>query len=582
MAALTIGWEYLTGYAVATDPSSRNRVEWPPHPARVFMALAAAWFETAEEPDEGEALRWLEALGDPEMHLPPHEPGFERSLVTVYVPVNDKADAHHRPDKKKKAKLFPKLGDVLIGRNRQARTFPRIRVGFEPCHLHWPNAPGVEEHREALDRLCRKVTRIGHSSSLVRMWVVGEDDPAPGASESWVPDDALAAAQTRQTSAGMLDMLIERYGEAPRQRRRELTEQIASLKAEKKTIRGKGAARRKALVDEKVTDLQQELDVTIDRPPVRPSIGLWSGYRRQSAGPSVDESTAEPHFDTDLLVLKHVGGPTLPLVSTLGVTCALRDTLMRHSGVQPAPAWVCGHQPNGAPLREEGGHLAIMPLPFVGRKHADGHLLGVALVFPRGVGRRERGRVLGQALMDDNGQPKRIGLKLGRRGVWVVQKRDWSEQRWALQPETWTAHAKGADTWASVTPVVLDRFPKQDRVKNRADWSAEVAEIIREACARIGLPRPVGVDIDTTSWHIGSPRAVVKHRRPREEAPVGPQHIASLGDGFPFYPAKGTNASRPQVHAWLRFTEPVVGPILLGAGRYRGYGLFKPWKGGQS
>ena len=46
MAILRIGWEYLTGYSVATDPSTRDRAEWPPHPARVFMALAAAWFET--------------------------------------------------------------------------------------------------------------------------------------------------------------------------------------------------------------------------------------------------------------------------------------------------------------------------------------------------------------------------------------------------------------------------------------------------------------------------------------------------------------------------------------------------------
>ena len=36
MASLAIAWEYLTGYAVATDPSTRDRAEWPPHPARVF------------------------------------------------------------------------------------------------------------------------------------------------------------------------------------------------------------------------------------------------------------------------------------------------------------------------------------------------------------------------------------------------------------------------------------------------------------------------------------------------------------------------------------------------------------------
>ena len=71
MPGLTIGWEYLTGYCVATDPASRQRAEWPPHPGRVFMALAAAWFETGEDADEGNALRWLENLGDPEMALAP-------------------------------------------------------------------------------------------------------------------------------------------------------------------------------------------------------------------------------------------------------------------------------------------------------------------------------------------------------------------------------------------------------------------------------------------------------------------------------------------------------------------------------
>ena len=46
MASFSLVIEYLTGYAVATDPSSRQKPEWPPHPARVYMALAAAHFET--------------------------------------------------------------------------------------------------------------------------------------------------------------------------------------------------------------------------------------------------------------------------------------------------------------------------------------------------------------------------------------------------------------------------------------------------------------------------------------------------------------------------------------------------------
>jgi CRISPR-associated protein Csb2 len=36
-----------------------------------------------------------------------------------------------------------------------------------------------------------------------------------------------------------------------------------------------------------------------------------------------------------------------------------------------------------------------------------------------------------------------------------------------------------------------------------------------------------------------------------------------------------------QVHAQIDFADPVAGPLLLGAGRFRGYGLLRPWKGGE-
>jgi CRISPR-associated protein Csb2 len=203
--------------------------------------------------------------------------------------------------------------------------------------------------------------------------------------------------------------------------------------------------------------------------------------------------------------------------------------------------------------------------------------MGVALVFPRSVDRRARGRVLGKLLLDEKtGQPKPVQLTLGRLGVWTVVKRDWSEARRALQPETWTAHPDGESTWASVTPVVLDRYPKTDRVKDRTSWSREVAEIVIQSCRRIGLSTPDQIDISTTSWHLGAPRAVGKRRPLRGQGNSDQNQNTAMGDGFPFYPQKGTNAPRPQVHVWLRFDRPVTGPVLLGAGRYRGYGLCKP------
>ena len=270
------------------------------------------------------------------------------------------------------------------------------------------------------------------------------------------------------------------------------------------------------------------------------------------------------------------------MVSTLAVTRALRATIM--SGIaQPIPSWVSGHSPDGQPLRDGTDHLALVPLPFVGRDHADGHLLGVALIFPRSVPYTERGRVLGNLLVDEYSTAKPIGLALGRLGRWDVQKRGWDERRATLLSEQWTGAGgvrgnEGATTWASVTPVVLDRFPKSDRndPMQRGAWEQEVGQIIRGACGRIGLPEPDLVDLGTTSWLEGSPRAVGKRRPLRGNVESVVQHDAAFGDGFPPYPRKGTNAPRPQVHVWIRFRRPVIGPVILGAGRYMGYGICKP------
>jgi len=614
MQSLTIGWEYLTGYATATMPFDRNRAEWPPHPARVFMALAATWFETGEDRAEGDALRWLERLGDPQLHLPPLENVFERSLVEAAVPPNYDRAAQIQLWWKRKRKLHfaARRLDGCIGRKPTMRTFPRVYVGKNPCFMHWPEAKGADEHRKVLDRLCGKVTRIGHSSSLVRMWVADNNEYENANCIRWESNDLLASEYVRVVSAGLLDMLTQNFGQGPRRRHAELSEQIKTLDEQKKTVKGKGSKQLKdEIIDLRIANatchgqvaaenraesgivgyfhntksnkrqiqsLETKLKDLVPLPPVRPSIGLWSGYHRvESSEVSAVQVT---QFDTDMLILAQVAGPRLPVTSALTVTRALRCAVMSQSGTQPVPAWVSGHQPGGSRCEDDAGHMAYVPLLFVGYAHADGHLMGVALVFPRSVDRRERGRVLGKLLLEVTGQPREIELALGRLGVWTVVKRDWSETRRALQPETWTAFPAGTTRWASVTPVVLDKFPKADRVKNRSAWTDEVAGIIADACRRIGLPRPEQIDIDTTSWHLGCPRAVGKRRPFRGQSDTDKKDTA-LGDGFPFYPPKGTSASRPQVHVWLRFAEPVFGPVLLGAGRYQGYGLCKPWKEGR-
>ncbi len=571
MGGLTICWEYLTGHAVATDPANRDRVEWPPHPARVFMALAAAWFETDEDPAEGEALRWIESLGHPEMRVPASGCVSRRSVVTVYVPVNDKAGPSAAPIQ----------SAPTLTRNRQARTFPQIWVGNYIIQACWPEAEDFDQHREALERLCDNVTRIGHSSSLVRMWISDETDVNSSSHgsgfESLVPDSGLADHHMRTISPGTLDMLTDRFGAELRNRHFAIQDEIESLKAKKKGIRGRGATDRKREIDSQVERLEQELEQVPLIQPIRPVIGQWSGYQRNRDVTVPD--LAHTLFDADLLILCKRQGRPLPLASTLRVTRAMRQLIMKESGAQPAPAWVTGHRQNGDRLESEDGHLALVPLPSVGHPHSDGHILGIALVFPRSIDRCERGKVLGRMLISPNGEPRVVTLDIPGLAKWSLEKRSWDEMRKGLLPETWTADwagQAGACHWASVTPVVLDRFPKSHRAKERGKWTDEVAGIIVESCRRIGLPEPVQIDIDTTSWIFGSPRSIAKRRRLRGHDASGGPSDAGLGEAFPPFPPKGTNAPRPQVHVWMRFAKPVIGPITIGAGRFLGYGLLKP------
>lgn len=537
---LAIGIRYLTGYAVATDVSDREKPEWPPHPARVFMAMAAALFETGGDPGERAALAWLERQGPPEMRAPAAEP---RTVVTHFVPVNDTADPV------KKSRPLMALQSMPLGRDRQPRTFPRVRLDDDTAYFLWPDAAPTEEDRVALSRVCEKVTRVGHSSSLVQAWVVeGDAELRPN-----IVPGAVGEHEMRIATPGTLGYLQSSYNSDDIEQYAALGEAIDHAHAERRSVRGKGASERRAQLDRHIEQLSNERDTLDPHPPLRPTIGRWQTYRRVDKSARLVEP-ASGAFDRHLMVLSVHDGPVLGLESTWRLLTALRDTILSTCG-PVVPEWVSGHQQDGSPSRQ--AHLALLPLPFVGHDHADGHLMGVALAFPREIEPRERGRALRKLLYDDHGRPRSIRVVLGALGEWMLARDARDVTPVTLQARTWTM---ASDTWATVTPIVLDRYPKTDRAKDRESWSLEVASIISESCERQGLPAPVDIDVGTTCWHRGGPRAV-----------------PGKGSGYPPIPAKEGRSARQQVHAWLRFDCKVEGPLLLGAGRYRGYGLCKPW-----
>jgi CRISPR-associated protein Csb2 len=283
------------------------------------------------------------------------------------------------------------------------------------------------------------------------------------------------------------------------------------------------------------------------------------GYARRSEEPDV--SAVSTVFDPRLQVfpLQREDGPVrhLDLVATLQLTARLREAVLTQLGYS-APEVLTGHTAGG---RSERPHIAFIPVPFVGSKHAHGGILGIGVAVPREID-ADAHRFLLTALLgirdgirpDGTRVPENErGLKLGRLGRWSFGVID-SASPVNLRERLWTAAPRGARQWATVTPYVYDRHPK---AKDKAAYQRELADSVRESWQRVRQPDQTDVKLEVVitplSAHLG----------------VLPAH------GFPRMTRKDGGECRHS-HVILIFERPVVGPLLLGAGRYRGYGFCRP------
>ena len=227
-----LGIRYLNGWSMAAaDGAKKERPEWPPHPDRVFMALAAAWFETGEDAEEGHALRWLESLAPPAVAA---SAATARTTVVSYVPINDARIGSKMPTSSALEKLKDAGLTVLPEhRPRQPRGFP-VAIPHDPTvHLIWPETE-LSSQRSALERLAAKVTHVGHSASFVQAWV----EQNCGVDAVWEPTDGVAVHRLRVPSAGRLDRLARAFNRdawiAYHDLRSEVEQSQADLKAMKR------------------------------------------------------------------------------------------------------------------------------------------------------------------------------------------------------------------------------------------------------------------------------------------------------------------------------------------------------------
>jgi len=201
--------------------------------------------------------------------------------------------------------------------------------------------------------------------------------------------------------------------------------------------------------------------------------------------------------------------------------------------------YVVGHV-----LEREGNHhrqLSYLPLPSLGHPYADPGVRRIMIAAPVGddallshVTRRLVGRPLKPLLGNEFGEADPPVL---------VPVRGDNVSRFYTRP---------ADTWHSFTPVILpghdDRKPEKTR------------KLIEKALRQSGIDQPCEFEWSTFSRF---PKALSAHKYDRNGRLAGyirPDHLLT----------------QTAVHLTLRFKDglKVPGPLVIGAGRHCGLGLF--------
>jgi CRISPR-associated protein Csb2 len=550
---LAIEVELLTGRYAATAHNDRGRAEWPPHPARFFSALVAALHDHEDiDQTERAALLWLEQQGAPSLWVDSESRVWRREVQDVYVPVNDvtlggdaairdaeskvaeaktpatrrSAEAALETVKKEAVAIDAEPSDKSLetatalvpapfvgyggkdangrlkrqqGRTRQVRTFPVVRPETPTFAFLWP-AADPSSHQVGIEKLCARVTRLGHSSSLVRCSVVDRD-----ITPTLIPSDE-GGVVLRVVAPGQLQRLNSAFAHHEGWKSRVL--------------------------------------------PARP--------QRYGSAPEFAAQLlpAENVFSTDWVIFERVGGSRPVASRATDLARALRGTLIELHGSMDLPATLSGHAESGPTAQP---HVAFVPLPFVEHAHADGALMGCALVLPRDLARNDRElllRLVAKWEMERSDQRGNLILAGGTLPPYIVRRVDVSAKA-ALDPNRW---CRASTRFLTATPIALDRNPgnlRSNRDGTACRAAMEAQQIISESCFRVVGARPSSVEVSL--------------------APLlpGAQHVR---DFLP-WPGRTGRTPRVRVHADIRFEAPVSGPLLLGAGRYFGLGLCLPVEG---
>lgn len=252
-----------------------------------------------------------------------------------------------------------------------------------------------------------------------------------------------------------------------------------------------------------------------------PTLGRAVRYRSPATGPAVDAGSVVAWLRLE---------PPLPGRRIGALTAAFKAAILsryqRHHG-EPPPV-LHGHGFDGP-----GYDLArFLALPDVGHARARGRIHGLALWLPPGADPDVRIQTRDAALA--------VRELAGPGIAAAVTVRETFGGPWASSPGRWRGPSS---RWVTAFPAIHERH-----------GPLTLAEVARW-CRHAGLPAPVAF------------------RATRGPLVRGAADLAPVEVNRP-----GRGAGRPYSHIELLFDRPVTGPVVVGAGRQRGFGLCVPVK----
>lgn len=309
----------------------------------------------------------------------------------------------------------------------------------------WDDSPPAEV-AQALDGLLARVTRLGHSSSLV---------------SCRLRDDAPAATHVPGNGAEMLRWV--RPG------------QLVALEDEHRRHQA-----------------------------IRPRSLPFRGVRYRETVPDSSDSaeTATPTTAGDWIVFELRPPRSRPMTRTVELMRVLRQSVLSHVP-DPPPEGVSGHRHDGRPTTAP--HIAFLALPNVGHQHGDGRIMGMAISLPYGLDGAARNAILrGVGAWESKRGDRSVQLRMGRNGTVEMQRVQPPFALVSLRPAVW---ARPSRWWASATPVALPAHPgnlrRADPVARAKAW-ARAEEAVARSCEHVGLPRPTDVRVSFVSHLLGA------------------------------------------------------------------------------